>query len=99
MNPSGERAVWKNIWGAHVSNIVKVFGWKLASNGLATNTKHSRLKRTLDQISTCELCGCSSENSFHAVVGCLHAGWLKINFDGSFLPHSEEALAGIVATG
>jgi hypothetical protein len=35
-NTNGERMVWKKLWALQLPPKVKVFAWKLAHNGLAT---------------------------------------------------------------
>jgi hypothetical protein len=40
------RNVWKGIWNAKIPSKVKIFGWRLASDNLAT--KKNKFKRTLE---------------------------------------------------
>ena len=35
-NPDGEQSMWSLIWKAPVPNKIRVFGWRLASDNLAT---------------------------------------------------------------
>ena len=37
-NTNGERMVWKKLWALQLPPKVKVFAWKLAHNGLATQS-------------------------------------------------------------
>ena len=53
--PDGARPDWKLIWSCPVPPKVRVFAWKLASNGLATQTNKQR--REMEITSTCPICG------------------------------------------
>ena len=46
--PDGKRAIWKALWRYPTPPKVRIFGWQIATNSLATmENKH---KRTLEKI-------------------------------------------------
>jgi hypothetical protein len=49
------RDIWKSSWNVKVPSKVKVFGWRVACDNLAT--KKNNFRRTLEFDSTCSLCG------------------------------------------
>jgi hypothetical protein len=69
------RNVWKPIWNSNVPSKVKIFGWRAASDNLAT--KKNKFRRTLELDSTCNICGREEEDSFHATVNCTKARALR----------------------
>jgi ribonuclease HI len=74
-NADGERTIWKHIWKARVPSKVRVFAWKVATNGLPTNA--NRKYRHLTHDSRCELCGHDTEDAFHTLIVCPHARALR----------------------
>uniref|UniRef100_A0A8R7UBP0 Reverse transcriptase zinc-binding domain-containing protein n=1 Tax=Triticum urartu TaxID=4572 RepID=A0A8R7UBP0_TRIUA len=67
-NNSEDRSIWDLIWKAEVPPKVRVFGWRVATNTLAT--KRNKFRRTITFDATCDICGCGDEDEHHAVVGC-----------------------------
>jgi hypothetical protein len=53
---------------------VRIFGWKLATDGLATQDK--RRRRGLAPSDMCAVCGNGAETGHHAVVSCTNAAAL-----------------------
>ena len=53
---------------------MKVFAWKLAHNGLATQA--NKTAQNMERKSTCLLCG-GDEDAHHAVLMCPHARMLR----------------------
>jgi hypothetical protein len=43
--PNGERSIWNNIWKVNVQPKIRVFGWRVAADSLAT--KKNKWRRTL----------------------------------------------------
>jgi hypothetical protein len=64
--PDGSRSLYKGIWKAKVSPKVRVFTWRLAQEGLATQS--NRKKRTLVKEATCQVCGAEDETAYHTVI-------------------------------
>ena len=54
-NTNGERMVWKKLWALQLPPKVKVFVWKLAHNGLATQS--NKVARRMTEQSTCLIYG------------------------------------------
>ena len=54
-NTNGERMVWKKLWALQLHPKVKVFAWKLAHNGLATQS--NKVPRRMTEQSTCLIYG------------------------------------------
>ncbi|TVU25372.1 hypothetical protein EJB05_27866, partial [Eragrostis curvula] len=71
----GSRGLWQKIWKAPVPQKLRVFAWRLAQDGLAT--QQNRKRRTLTKIATCQICGKEDESAFHAVVRCTKAMALR----------------------
>ena len=69
-NTNGERMVWKKLWALQLPPKVKVFAWKLAHNGLATQS--NKVAHRMAKQSTCLICG-REEDGHHAVLMCPHA--------------------------
>jgi hypothetical protein len=46
----------------------KIFAWKIASNCLAT--MENKVKRKLERIATCTVCGTEVEDTIHALCRC-----------------------------
>ncbi|KAM0878326.1 hypothetical protein ACQ4PT_034945 [Festuca glaucescens] len=66
--PDGHCAIWKALWGCHAPQKVRIFAWKLATNGLAT--WDNKYKRNLETSDMCVLCGVECEDNFHAFCRC-----------------------------
>jgi hypothetical protein len=83
------RSLWKGVWSAPVPNKVKIFGWRLASNNLATQENNWR--RTLETQNIFQICGTDKENSFHATVSCTKAKAIRHKMRKYWnLPREEE---------
>jgi hypothetical protein len=67
-NPDGSRSLWQNIWKTNVSNKVRIFSWRLASDNLPT--RENKRRRTLQIQNTCVVCRNAEEDSVHATVEC-----------------------------
>jgi ribonuclease HI len=74
-NLDGSRALYKEIWSAKVPPKVRIFAWRLLHDGLATQC--IRMKRTLTDDATCQVCGREEETAFHAVIRCTKATALR----------------------
>lgn len=62
------RSIWDLIWKADVPPKVRIFGWRVATNTLATQS--NKCKRTIVPDATCVICGNVEEDEFHAVIAC-----------------------------
>jgi hypothetical protein len=83
------RSLCKGVWSAPVPNKVKIFGWRLASNNLAT--QENKWRRTLETQNICKICGTDKENSFHATVSCTKAKAIRHKMRKYWnLPREEE---------
>jgi hypothetical protein len=83
--PDGRRLLYKGIWAARVPPKVCVFAWRLAQEGLATQSNRMTEK------ATCQICGNEDENGHHAVVSCTKALALRHEMrDKWFLPDEEQ---------
>ena len=71
----GGRRAWKHLWSTPVPQKIKIFAWKLATEGLAT--MQNRKRRNLESDSTCRLCGRGEEDGYHAVVACTKSRALR----------------------
>jgi ribonuclease HI len=86
---SGSRSLYKGIWTAQVPPKVRVFAWRLAQEGLATQC--NRRQRKLTQSRTCQICGAGDEDGHHAVVQCTKARALRSELRGSWpLPDESQ---------
>lgn len=65
---NGERCIWRDFWKIPAPPKVKIFAWRLATNGLATQENRRKSKLVIDD--TCRISGSEQENAFHAVVSC-----------------------------
>ena len=65
---AGDRSIWDLIWKAKVPKKVRIFGWRVATNTLAT--KKNKFKRTIELDSICSICGNGEEDEYHAVDTC-----------------------------
>jgi hypothetical protein len=72
---NGDRPIWKTIWKASVPPKVRVFGWRVATNSLAT--KENKCRRTLEVNNICSVCGNGTEDAHHATVSCTKAKALR----------------------
>ena len=63
------------IWKAKVPEKVKVFGWRIVTNSLAT--KHNAFRRTIADDSVCGICGRCAEDEYHAVITCTRSVALR----------------------
>jgi ribonuclease HI len=74
-NTDGDRSLWNCVWKAEVPPKVRVFGWRLATDTLAT--KNNKFKRNLEVCSRCSICGVAEEDAYHAAVKCTKAVGLR----------------------
>jgi ribonuclease HI len=70
-NPDGRNECWKKIWRSSVPPKVKIFAWKAASNGLAT--EENKLRRHMRVTGYCNICCSELEDVPHALFRCPHA--------------------------
>ena len=59
---------WKIIWKLDVPPRIKLFGWKVAVNALATRVNLSRRISSIGM--RCEICGAIKESDIHALFLC-----------------------------
>uniref|UniRef100_A0A0A9ESI1 Reverse transcriptase zinc-binding domain-containing protein n=1 Tax=Arundo donax TaxID=35708 RepID=A0A0A9ESI1_ARUDO len=71
----GSRQIWDKIWSAQVPQKVRIFAWRLALNGLAT--QNNRHRQTLAPSAVCQICGREDEDARHAVTRCTKAVALR----------------------
>jgi hypothetical protein len=71
----GSRPLYNEVWIANVPTKVKIFAWRLAKDGLAT--QEHRKKRTLERVARCQVCGTEDESGHHAVINCTRAVALR----------------------
>lgn len=50
------------------SEDMQIFGWRVATQSLAT--KHNTYRRTIVLEDVCDICGTESEDEYHVVVSC-----------------------------
>jgi hypothetical protein len=72
---NGERRKWCKIWKLPVLLKVHNFIWKMLKNGIPTNA--NRQYRHITNDASCEMCGASREDCFHATMECPHAKTLR----------------------
>jgi hypothetical protein len=72
--PLGDRPIWKKLWKLNVPEKVRIFAWKVLSNGLAT--EENKRRRHIPVDGSCQICGQGRECSFHALISCPHAAAL-----------------------
>jgi hypothetical protein len=70
-NPDGQNVCWTKIWRSSVPPKVKIFAWKVASNGLAT--EENKLRRHIRVTGYCNICCMEIEDVAHALFRCPHA--------------------------
>uniref|UniRef100_A0A452XQ96 Reverse transcriptase zinc-binding domain-containing protein n=1 Tax=Aegilops tauschii subsp. strangulata TaxID=200361 RepID=A0A452XQ96_AEGTS len=69
------RSIWNLIWKSNVPQKVKVTGWRIATESVAT--KQNKMHRTLEKMARCSICGLEDENEYHAVIACTKARALR----------------------
>lgn len=85
----GVRNLWDIIWKARVPEKIKIFGWRVAANSLAT--KQNTCRRTITTDNVCSLCGCEEEDEFHAVSACTRSKALRFTMRPAWnLPKEEK---------
>jgi ribonuclease HI len=83
------RDIWNLIWRCKVPNKIRIFAWRCASDNLST--KKNKWRRTLEEDSTCSICGTDEESSYHATVACTKARALRFKMREVWsLPGEEE---------
>jgi ribonuclease HI len=75
MAPNGDRSVWNSIWKSKVQPKIQVFGWRVATDTLAT--MKNKWRRTLELNDRCHICGNDTEDAHHATVRCTKASALR----------------------
>lgn len=78
-NDSNDRSIWDLIWKTKVPGKVRIFGWRVATNTLAT--KKNKWKRTLELDPICSICGNGEEDEFHAVMTCTKSRGSESDFE------------------
>jgi hypothetical protein len=68
LKQSNNSTVWDMVWGCPAPPKVRVFAWRVATNGLAT--WENKLKRKIVTSDNCVLCGMEWENTFHVFCRC-----------------------------
>ncbi len=71
----GERKLCLSIWKTKVQAKVKIFAWKLALDRLPT--WNNKCRRKIERQGTCQMCGLTDEDGFHATVECTKAKALR----------------------
>jgi hypothetical protein len=71
----GSRLLYGEIWSANAPSKVQIFAWRLAQDGLATQA--NRMKRRMEKVATCQICGREDESGHHAVIRCTKAAALR----------------------
>jgi hypothetical protein len=67
--------MYTDLWHVKVPPKVRVFGWKVATDCLATQV--NRRNRALVDSAVCTICGMEEETSHHALVSCPRAVALR----------------------
>ncbi|KAM0844489.1 hypothetical protein ACQ4PT_057047 [Festuca glaucescens] len=75
MVPNGDRSIWNPIWKSKVQPKIQVFGWRVATDTLAT--MKNKWRRTLEHSDRCHICGNDIEDAHHATVRCTKASALR----------------------
>jgi hypothetical protein len=87
--PTRERRIWDLIWKSKAPPKIKNFGWKLASKGLAVQTKRSKIVK--GTVPTCSICGIKPETEYHATMVCPKARALRLSLAKVWnLPKEED---------
>lgn len=71
-----DRSIWDLIWKTKVPGKVRIFGWRVATNTLAT--KRNKWKRSIETDATCCICGNGDEDEYHAVIACTKSRALRL---------------------
>ena len=66
--PDGRRAVWAFLWRCPAPPKVRVFGWRVVTNSLATWA--NKFDRHMETSDVCPLCGLEREDTFHVFCRC-----------------------------
>jgi hypothetical protein len=85
----GERPVWKKLWSLPIPPKVRVFAWRTAHNGLASQV--NKKSRKMSVLNTCALCG-GVEDVYHALIQCPHAKNLRYAMRRHWAIPTEEDL-------
>lgn len=82
-NSDGNKAIWKEVWGAKVLPKVKLFAWKALQGILPTIVNLWRRKIPID--SFCPVCKMKDESEDHLLFGCewVRAVWFGSQFSWS----------------
>lgn len=102
--PDGQHPCWKKIWQASVPPKVKVFAWKAASGGLAT--EENKLRRNMRVTGRCRICDVEYDDVSHVLYKCPHAYSLweemrrvwSLPSDDDLLNHPSNCNATLSAT-
>lgn len=87
--PTGDRRIWDLIWKSKAPPKIKIFGWKLASKGLAVQAKRSKIVK--GTVPTCTICGIEPETEYHATMVCPKARALRLRMEKVWnLPKEED---------
>jgi hypothetical protein len=74
-SPDGNRSIWNLIWKSNVPPKIRIFGWRVATDSLAT--KRNKRRRSLELNDQCIICGNGEDDAHHAVVACTKAVALR----------------------
>ncbi|KAL2900218.1 hypothetical protein RDABS01_025300 [Bienertia sinuspersici] len=76
-----EGLFWKKLWSLNLPPRVRMFGWRVCVNGLATKSNLNKRLNYLD--SKCDLCGALDENDIHVLLECPMAEeiWYECGLD------------------
>jgi hypothetical protein len=74
-SPDGNRPIWNLIWKSNVPPKIRIFGWRVATDSLAT--KRNKRRRSLELNDQCIICGNGEDDAHHAVVACTKAVALR----------------------
>lgn len=67
----GDSSIWDVIWKENIPGRIKILGWRVATQSLAT--KHNAFRRTIMLEDVRDICGTESEDEFHAVISCIRS--------------------------
>jgi hypothetical protein len=67
--------VWNMFWKMKVTGKVKIIAWRLINDGLTT--KDNKVKRILEIVATCDICGREREKQDTICGDCSHAELLR----------------------
>jgi hypothetical protein len=74
--PDGRRPMYRGVWNTEAPPKVRVFTWRLAQEGLAT--QENRKQRKLCDTTIYQICGMEDEMGFHAVLRCTKVFALRL---------------------